>query len=82
MSVYTGTSSIFSGLPPVVDESTPTHNLGARSYTADGRAYRYVLAGGTALVTGNLIQGPAEDTGDVELEFAAEAVGATSLVAT
>src|SRR3990167_2355069 len=79
MSTYTGESVIFGGLPPVVDEANPTHNLGQKLVTPDGRSFRYVRAGGTALVTGNLLQSIAEDTGEQDLTPTATAIGATSI---
>lgn len=57
-------------------------NLGAKAYTGDGREYRFVLAGGTALVPGKLQQTPAETTGWENLAVAAAAVGATSITTT
>jgi predicted RecA/RadA family phage recombinase len=82
MSAFTGESSIFGGLPPVVDEANPTHRLGQRMITPDGRVFRYVRNGTTALVTGNLLQSIVEDTGEQDLAVAAVAVGATSIVTT
>ena len=79
MSTYTGESVIFGGLPPVVDEANPTHNLGQKLVTPDGRSFRYVRAGGTALVAGNLLQSIAEDTGEQDLTPTATAIGATTI---
>ncbi len=65
MSRFTGEPSIFSGNPLTTNEENPTHDLGAKMFTSDGRAYRYVKAGaGAALVVGNLLQGIVEDTGE------------------
>lgn len=57
-------------------------NLGAKATTGDGREYRFVLAGGTALVPGKLQQSPAETTGWENLAVAAAAIGATSITTT
>mgnify|MGYP001617835592 FL=1 len=80
MSTFTGYPQIFSGRPPVADEVNPSHALGELMVAADGRAYRYVLAGTTALVVGNVVQAAAEDTGDQGITPTAAAVGDTSLV--
>ena len=41
------------------DTTDKRHTLGTRMEYADGRKYRYVLVGGTTLVSGNLQQGKA-----------------------
>jgi len=82
MSTYTGETQIFAGVPPVLDEATPSQVLGTKLVTPDGRAFRYVLAGASALVTGNLLQSPAEATGNQSRIVAAAAVGATSVTTT
>lgn len=79
MSQFTGQPEIISGNPFSVDEANPTHQLGEKMYTPDGRAFRYCRAGGTALVVGNLLQAEAEDTGEQGLTPEATAVGATTL---
>ena len=80
MSQYTGPASIVSGRPPIADDANPSHTLGERIVTPDGRAFRYARAGsGAALVTGNLLQSPAEDTADQNIAATAAAVGATSI---
>jgi hypothetical protein len=56
--------------------------LGALATTGDGRYYRFILAGGTALVPGKLQQSSAEVTGNENLTAVAAAIGATSLVST
>lgn len=57
--------------------------LGAKAVTGDGREFRFVLAGATALVPGKLQQSAAEDTTNWEnLAVAAAAIGATSVVTT
>ena len=72
---------IASGIPNVVDEANPTHQLGEKIYTADGRAFRYVKAGET-LVVGDLIEAPAEATGNQSRLVAAAAVGDTTVTTT
>lgn len=79
MSAFTGPSQIFGGNPIKVDEANPTHELGQRMVTSDGRAFRYARAGTTALVVGNVLQSPAEDTGDENIAATAAAVGDTSI---
>lgn len=56
--------------------------LGSLATTGDGRYYRWVLAGGTALVAGKVQQSAAEATGNENLTAVAAAIGATSLVST
>src|SRR3990172_4538648 len=82
MSIYSGTAGIFSGKPPVVDEANPTHELGEKMFSPDGRAWRYVKAGTSNLVLGNVIQSPAEATGNQSRIVAAAAVGDTVITTT
>jgi hypothetical protein len=56
--------------------------LGSRTVTRDGRTFRYVKAGASALVVGNVIQAPAQITTHDQLTPAAAAIGATTLVPT
>jgi hypothetical protein len=44
------------------ESSVAQHKLGQLGVDTYGNRYRYVKAGGSALVTGNLLQEPAEDT--------------------
>jgi hypothetical protein len=81
MTTYTGTAGVFSGFPPVIDEANPTHSLGEKMFSPDGRAWRYVRAGGT-LVLGNLLQGPAETAGAQSRIVAAAVVGALEVTTT
>lgn len=81
MSKYNGVV-IGSGLPPVLDEANPTHELGERIVTPEGRAFRYAKAGTSALVAGELLQSPAEDTAVQSIAVAAAVVGATSVTTT
>jgi len=65
------------------ESSSQLHNIGEIAYSNDGRAFRYVKAGGTALVAGKLQQSPAEDTTNMQnLTAAVSAVGATSVTTT
>ena len=80
MTNYTGTMGIASGIPTVVDDVNPTHELGEKIYTSDGRAFRYVKAGGTVLEAGKVQQSSIEDTGDQSLLVEATDVGATTVV--
>lgn len=61
--------------------STQQQELGAKLVIGP-REFRYVKAGGTALVPGKLQQAPAEVTGDQGLAVAAAAIGATSVTTT
>jgi len=49
----------------------PQHKLGELHIDEWGNKYRYVQAGGTALVTGNLLQSAAEDTNFKNMDLAA-----------
>jgi len=63
--------------------STQGTDLGAFATSGDGRGFRYVLAGATALVSGKLQQASAEDTTNFQnLTCAVSAVGATSITTT
>jgi hypothetical protein len=62
--------------------TTQQHKLGTRAVTADGRVFRYVLAGAADLVVGNMIQAPAQIANHQQLTPSAAAIGATSIVAT
>ena len=59
-----------------------TATLGNLATTGDGRYYRYVVAGATALVPGKLQQSSVEATGNENLAVAAAAIGATSITTT
>lgn len=65
------------------ESSVQLMDLGALVSTADGREYRYVKAGGTALVPGKLQQGPAVVANHQNIAVAAAAaIGATSVTVT
>lgn len=77
-------SDIQVGPIDVFQTSTAAYaNLGARAVTGDGREFRYVKAGGTALVPGKLQQNAAENTAHQNLAPTANvAIGATSFTVT
>jgi hypothetical protein len=62
--------------------STQQADLGAIAKTADGRTFRYVKAGGTALVVGKLQQNAAETTAWENLTAVAASVGDTTIAST
>lgn len=70
------------GIKPHETETVPSHELGALGIDGTGRKFRYVRAGGTALVVGDLLQSKAENTSDQGLAFSAAAVGATTVTTT
>jgi len=55
--------------------STPRFPLGAKLQLSDGRAYRFTLAGGTALVRGEVQQAAANAANHIGLTAAAMAAG-------
>lgn len=63
----------------LVSSSTQQADLGSVASTADGRRYRYVKAGGTALVVGKLQQCAAETTSWENLTAVAASAGATTI---
>lgn len=63
--------------------ATQKTDLGARATTGDGRVFRYVKAGASALVPGKLQQGPAIVANHQNMAVAAAAaIGATSVTVT
>lgn len=56
-------------------------DLGALAHTADGRKFRYALAGAVALTAGTLQQSPVETTGWQNLTAVAASIGDTSISA-
>jgi hypothetical protein len=64
------------------EHTTQKHPLGTLAYTRDGRVFRYAKAGGSALVTGNLLQSPVPLANHLALTPAAAAIGAQSFTAT
>jgi hypothetical protein len=58
-------------------------DLGGKGETPDGRTFRYVRAGGTAIVPGKLYQSAAEDATNWEnIAVGINAIGATSITTT
>lgn len=72
----------FEGIPPVADDASPRHDLGTKMESPDGRVWRYVGVGGSALVVGDLVQAEPEDSGEQNLAIAAASAGATQIVTT
>lgn len=72
----TGTQPAFDSL---VD---PLHKVGTFASTSDGRKFRYVQAGASALVRGDMIQAPAQLTNHDQLTPSAAAIGATEISVT
>ena len=68
------------GIDPFSTETVPSHQLGSIGISNDGRKFRYAYVGASALVAGNLLQGPAEDTGDQGITPTAAAIGDTSVL--
>lgn len=62
--------------------TTQHHELGAEFRDKWGRSFRYVKAGASNLVAGNVLQGPAEVTTHQTMTPTAAAIGATSVSAT
>lgn len=62
--------------------SVKQYKLGQEALDAIGRRYRYVKAGASALVRGNMIQASAQDTAHQQLTPSAAAIGAVQIVAT
>lgn len=62
--------------------STQDFPLGTKLVTRDGRAFRYVKVGASALVAGNVIQAAAQITTHDQLTATAAAIGATSVTVT
>jgi len=59
------------------------HILGEKAFSSDGRTFRYVKAGASALVPGNVLQSPAIVANHVNLTpTALPSVGATTLTVT
>lgn len=62
--------------------ATQQHVLGQKAVTPDGRTFRYVLAGATALVPGKVQQAPAETTAAQDETITNVAVGDTTVTTT
>ena len=76
--------TILQTVPSEIRTSSSTQEtvLGAHAETPDGRGFRYVLNGATALIPGTLVQSAAETTAHQALTPTAAAVGDTSLTVT
>ena len=70
------------GIDPFSTETAPSHPLGTLGFTADGRKFRYARTGAVALVTGDVLQSPAETTGAQSRIVAAASIGDTSITTT
>ena len=64
------------------DSSVQQARIGELAFAPDGRKFRYVKAGGTALVVGKLQQGPALVANHQNITVATAAIGATTLTVT
>lgn len=64
------------------ESSTQLMPLGTKCVTSDGRAFRYVKVGGTALVAGKLYDGAATVDNHQNLTCAAASIGDTSVTVT
>lgn len=77
---------LISGQDVYTDSSTQQMPLGVYAETDDGRGFRYVKAGATALVPGKVQQAPAEDTTNLNpsggLSIAAAAKGSFTVTLT
>lgn len=83
MSKITGSGIIVASADVLtLDEASPSHDLGEIVQLSDGRAFRYVKAGLSNLVKGNLIQSPAETTAAQSLVVAAASIGAMEITTT
>ena len=81
MTQLTGHTQV-AGQPLFSSSATQHHVLGEEMVTPDGRHFRYAKAGGSALVVGNVLQGPAQTTDTQSLVVAAAAIGATTVTTT
>lgn len=65
-----------------ISESTGQQALGDPARTQDGRQYRYTYTGASALIAGNLLQGPVETTAHEGLAVTAASIGSNQIVTT
>lgn len=70
------------GQPLFSSSAVQAHPLGFLATDGLGRYFRYVKAGASALVAGNVIQAPAQITTHDQLTPAAAAIGATQITVT
>ena len=78
---FNGVPEIY-GIDPFDSGSVQLHQLGTKGVLPDGSTYRYVKAGATALVAGNLYDGPAGVANHTNLTCAAAAAAATTITVT
>lgn len=65
------------------NDASPSHKIGERIETADGRMFRYCYAGATALVPGKVYDAPTQVSNHTNIAVAAAAaIGATSVTVT
>lgn len=77
----TGRNGVAVAQPLFSSSATQFHELGFGA-TGSGRNFRYVKAGGVALVVGNCLQSAIEDTDHDDITCRVTAAGATSLLIT
>lgn len=64
------------------EDTVKNASIGAKASTADGRTYRYMKAGATALVAGKVYDGPANVADHKNITPAVTAVGAVQVTVT
>lgn len=74
--------SAISNVSTTVPYNTGTPQLGVRAVTGDGREFRYVQVGATALVVGKLYQTAAQVANHHRLATTGGAIGATTITVT
>lgn len=77
-----GTNGAAVGQDLFSSRATQAHPLGFEATDGFGNYYTYVKAGAVALVAGNVIQAPAQDTDHDQLTPAAAAIGARQVTIT
>jgi hypothetical protein len=70
------------GQEAFVSSTNRVHPLGQPGVTADGRFFRYVRAGASALVVGNALQSRVQDVDHDDITARVTAVGASTLLIT
>lgn len=71
-----------SNVSTTVPYNTNSPELGIRSVTGDGREYRYIQAGASALIVGQLVQAAGPQSNYVDVTAVAVAAGATTTTLT
>lgn len=83
MSTSIGPTVLIAAQDVLTTSTTSQQNLGDKAYSPDGRTFRYVKAGASALVSGDVLQSPAVVANHVNLTpTAVSAVGATTITVT